>query len=85
MIKLIKGNAYEEIKHIPDKSVDLIIIDPPYKIEGLHEGTGLFKNRQKNNGSYIDDMMKTDLGNGIDIAILDDFVRIQPLIYIYMV
>lgn len=84
MIKLIKGNAYEEIKHIPDKSVDLIIIDPPYKIEGLHEGTGLFKNRQKNNGSYIDDMMKTDLGNGIDIAILDDFVRIQPLIYIYI-
>ena len=31
-IKIIKGFAEEELKNIPDKSVDLIIIDPPYSI-----------------------------------------------------
>ena len=30
------GDAYKLIKEIPDKSVDLIVTDPPYKIEGLN-------------------------------------------------
>ena len=32
-MNLILGNAYEEIKKIPDKSIDLIITDPPYDIK----------------------------------------------------
>ncbi len=32
-IKIIKGFAEAELKNIPDKSIDLIIIDPPYSIE----------------------------------------------------
>ena len=28
--KIIFGNAYELIKQVPDKSVDLIVTDPPY-------------------------------------------------------
>lgn len=28
---LINGDCYEELKKIPDKSIDLIIIDPPYE------------------------------------------------------
>ncbi|KKL06268.1 hypothetical protein LCGC14_2597730 [marine sediment metagenome] len=31
--QIIKGFAEEELKKIPDESVDLIIIDPPYGIE----------------------------------------------------
>ena len=31
--KIIHGDSYELIKKIPDKSVDLVIIDPPYFIE----------------------------------------------------
>ena len=30
--KIICGDCYELIKAIPDKSVDLIITDPPYEI-----------------------------------------------------
>ena len=30
--KIHLGNSYELIKEIPDKSVDLVIIDPPYGI-----------------------------------------------------
>ena len=32
MIDLKKGDCLEVIKEIPNKSVDLIIIDPPYNI-----------------------------------------------------
>lgn len=40
--KLIKGFAEEELKQIPDESVDLVIIDPPYGIEydtGFRDGS----------------------------------------------
>lgn len=34
MINTIQlGDSYELIKTIPDKSIDLIIIDPPYELE----------------------------------------------------
>lgn len=33
------GNAYELIKQIEDNSVDLIVTDPPYEIEGI-KGNG---------------------------------------------
>lgn len=32
MNKLIKGDCLEEMKNIPDESIDLIITDPPYKL-----------------------------------------------------
>ena len=28
------ADCYELIKQIPDKSIDLIVIDPPYQIDG---------------------------------------------------
>lgn len=31
MAELRKGDAYELIREIPDKSVDLIMTDPPYE------------------------------------------------------
>lgn len=31
-MKLIKGNCLEKMKEIPDKSVDLVICDPPYGV-----------------------------------------------------
>ena len=31
--KIHLGDSYELIKEIPDKSVDLVVIDPPYNIE----------------------------------------------------
>ena len=30
---IILGDSYKLIKEIPDNSIDLIIIDPPYEIE----------------------------------------------------
>lgn len=84
MINLIKGDCYQEIKKIPDKSIDLIITDPPYEIKGLHIGTGILKDRPTD-WNYVSQMMKANLGDGIDTALLDEFVRVLKDIYIYMV
>lgn len=64
------GDAYELIKDLPDKSVDLIITDPPYQIDGLHTGTGILKDRAKNLNFYVNQMMESKIAkdrlNGID-------------------
>lgn len=77
-MKLICGNCYEELKNIPDNSVDLVVTDPPYEIIGLH-GAGIIKNRP-----YLRQMMNSDLGSGINIELLDELSRIMKHIYIYI-
>ena len=48
-IKLLHGDCYEIIPTLPDKSVDLCIIDPPYNFDGGIHGSGMFseKNYEK--------------------------------------
>lgn len=75
------GDCYELIKRVPDKSIDLIITDPPYDIVGLHIGTGLLRGRKN---THVDKMMETNLGGGIDLSILDEFVRVLKKINIYI-
>ena len=83
MIDLRQGDCYEIIKTIADKSIDLIITDPPYEIKGLHTGTGILKDRSKSLNHYVNQMMSTNLDKGIELSILDEFVRILKKIYIY--
>lgn len=75
------GNAYELIKDIPDKSIDLIITDPPYLIEGLHDDSGLLRGRKHSHNIQLRD---NNLGDGIDLKILDEFVRVLKKINIYL-
>ena len=74
------GDAYKLIKDMPDKSVDLIITDPPYEIEGIH-GSGIMKDR---GGTFAQEIEQNDLHKGIDLKILDDFVRVMKKINIYI-
>ena len=45
--KLILGNCYELIKKIPDNSIDLVIIDPPYEFD-IGGGGGRFGTKERN-------------------------------------
>lgn len=81
MNEIILGDAYKLIKDIPDKSVDLIVTDPPYEIEGIHE-SGILKGRYET--SHANKLAETDLDKGIDLKILDDFVRVMKKINIYI-
>lgn len=47
MNELKLGNCYELIKDIPDKSIDLVIIDPPYEFIGGGSG-GAFGSKKRN-------------------------------------
>ena len=76
------GDCYKLIKDIPDKSIDLIITDPPYEFGTGGIKTGIFKER-KTAGSY-QQIHDTDLGKGIDMSILNEFVRVLKKINIYI-
>lgn len=82
-MKLICGNCYDELKNIPDNSVDLVVTDPPYEIKNLG-GSGILKDRKKNLSHYVNQMIKSDLGSGINIDLLDELSRIMKHIYIYI-
>ena len=76
--KIYLGNAYEMIKDIPDKSIDLIVTDPPYDIEGI-QGGGIGKTC-----TFTKEIEQNELDKGIDLKILDDFVRVMKKINIYI-
>lgn len=78
MIKLLNGDCYELIKTIPDKSVDLVIIDPPYQMQT--RGAGFHKVRD-----YYDLIHDKGMANGIKNDLLDELRRVLKKINIYMV
>jgi len=77
--KIYLGDAYELIKKIPDNSIDLVYIDPPYLYE--KGGNGLSELSQR-----IISKNKEVLGisDGFDYVILDELVRVMKKINIYV-
>lgn len=81
MNTIVQGDSYELIKKIPDKSVDCIYTDPPYEFHcGAGDG-GIFKNRIA--GKY-EDIKGTILTEGIDLDILNEFIRISKNVNIFL-
>lgn len=82
--KIYLGDAYELIKQMPSKSVDIIVTDPPYQIEGIsNKGKlhGIFA-KDGHKATYEQDLF--ELSKGIDLSILDEFVRVMKKINIYI-
>ena len=95
------GDCYKLIKEIPDKSIDLIYTDIPYDFVGNGGGGAFGEKKRDYHKEYQNVSINTqnilakrkcknsdsisDIAFGIDYAILDEFIRIQPAIYIYMV
>ena len=97
--KIYLGDSYELIKQIPDKSVDLIYTDIPYDFEGNDGGGAFGTKKRDYHKEYqnVSTNVQNTLAKrrcksndqlskiifGIDWSILDEFIRIQPNIYIY--
>lgn len=79
--KIYLGDCYQLIKEVEDKSIDLIITDPPYNIEGIH-GAGIMKTRNAKN--FTREIKESGLDKGVDLKILDDLVRVMKKINIYI-
>jgi len=75
-------DCYKAIKEIPDKSIDLIVTDPPYLIENTKAGGGtqLSKSIQKMN----DELELSNLVGSIDETILNEFIRVLKTINLYI-
>ncbi|MDD4211730.1 MAG: DNA methyltransferase [Clostridia bacterium] len=83
------GDCYELIKQIPDKSIDLIVIDPPYQIDGKprsKEALNKVENKiTKSIYQLNNELMDNNITQGIKEEIFDEFMRIMkvPNIYIW--
>ena len=73
MTQLFYGDCLEIIKNIPDSSVDMILTDPPYKIET--SGGGIYKQGRK---EYIKDIGQ--MSNGFPEEILNQCCRVKNMI-----
>lgn len=74
------GDSYKLIKDIPDNSIDLVIIDPPYELET----EGSKENNISRTFSNCNNQIKS-ISQGINLEILDEFMRVmkKPNIYIW--
>lgn len=81
--KIYNEDCLVGIKKIPDKSIDLIIIDPPYDIctKGGKKGNSKIG---RDILSLESELIKNNLVNGYDMSILDELVRVMKNINIYI-
>lgn len=75
-MELLHGDSYKLIKDIPDKSIDLVITDPPYLFE--NGGEGGFENANKHKADL------KELSDGFDYSIIDDYFRVLKSVNMYI-
>lgn len=80
---LYNEDCYRAMKDIPDKSVDLIVTDPPYEWQRGGEMTGLFR-KGVSSRKFMYQIENSKIDKGIDWNILDEFVRVLKKINIYI-
>lgn len=69
-------DCYEAIKKLPDKSVDLIIIDPPYDIRHT-KGGGMLEEKRI-------DLVSNNITNSFDFSLLSELDRVMKARNIYI-
>ena len=72
----MQGDCLEIMKGIPDKSIDLVVTDPPYKIET--SGAGIYKQADK---QYVKEL--NGMKDGFDEKVLDEICRVLKKINVY--
>ena len=75
-IDLYNCDCYDFIKTIPDNSVDLVIIDPPYEIS--NSGAGMYRKGKQ----YTTEL--ESLKSGFDYNILNEICRVMKALNIYI-
>ena len=75
-VKLYQGDCLEVMKDILDKSIDLVITDPPYEISTT--GAGIYKQADK---QYVKEL--SGMKDGFSKEVLDELCRVMKKINIY--
>lgn len=79
-VELYNGDCLDIMKNIPDKSVDLVIMDPPYSIQSRN-GAGCFGS---SNRKYHSQLTGQNLDSGIPNTVLDELVRVMKKCNLYI-
>lgn len=80
--KVYYGDSKELLKNIDSKTVDLVVIDPPYKLsKSLSTSNSAFTRQIK---KYNSELIKDNLVDDYDKAILDELIRVMKKINIYI-
>lgn len=64
----VLGDAFIALEKIPDKSVDLLIVDPPYNLDKNFHGNGFKKQSLSDYADYTDKWLKAVKGKLKDTA-----------------
>lgn len=72
----MQGDCLELMRSFPDRSVDLVVTDPPYIIET--SGAGIYKQADK---QYVKEL--NGINNGFDEKVLDELCRVMKKINVY--
>tara|TARA_R110002096_G_scaffold278550_1_gene472633 strand:- start:498 stop:983 length:486 start_codon:yes stop_codon:yes gene_type:complete len=81
-MNLMLGDCLERMKEIPDGSVDLILTDPPYDIKNTNAGG---RSKLAQSMQVMNNQIKAaNIVSGFDIKILDELVRINKNINMYI-
>lgn len=75
-VELYQGDCLEVMKNMPNKSVDLVITDPPYEISTT--GAGIYKQVDK---QYVKEL--NGMKDGFSEEVLDELCRVMKKINIY--
>lgn len=79
-MQLFCGDCLEILKNIPDSSVDLVVIDPPYEFKNGGGGGAFGSDKRK----YHNEIEIGELTKGFDTAVLDELVRVMRKVNIYI-
>jgi len=82
-ITLQQGDCLELLKSVQSKTVDLVVIDPPYVFDSCGGG-GTFGTRNRKNMHEMFISKSENLKFGFDFAILDELERVMKLTNIYI-
>ena len=87
-MELLLGDCLKLLKDIPDKSIDLVIIDPPYDFMSNHysfgttySGAGAFGTL---NRTYHKELENSAIITGINEDVLEELVRVMKKCNIYI-
>ena len=79
-MKLYNDDCLKVMKDIPDKSIDLVITDPPYEYR-ITKGGGFMTNENKKS---LEELRIKSLDKGFNPQILKELVRVMKKINIYI-
>ena len=74
--KIYNMDCIQGMRQMPDKSVDLVVTDPPYLIET--SGAGIYK---QDNKQYVKEL--NEMKDGFSREVLDELCRVMKKINIY--